>query len=489
LAEPQELQKTFTGIWRDGSRDQLPPGKVHNLQDYIPDELGAPLRKRGGWEYFGSALTSLDASAELPTRMIVAPFTAGTQVLAIDGRSNCEIFDLTNDVDRGSVYGGTGGQPQGQPVFYRDQVIFPSQEATGLPRKYVSAGTLSALANAPAFRTPVVYKDRLAVANGHRIYFSGAGNAESWDVNLRYLDTSAQIHTLAALRNMMLVFHSGSVERIRGDIPPGSAAANMTLEPLYDDVGVFDFDALTVHGDTAYFADENGVYATDGNGPAKDLTKQGGISTYWTTQIASATVSVAMAVWRGYLFISLIGASDAFVDFLVYDIRRRLWFRFQNIRAYNFATRFGATDELYFSNRDTSSKRVGKLSGIFSPVSGVKNDADGDAVAPVVETGIYPVRGEGKKRFRHAYISYDLRDAASDNPTLTVSYLTDPAGTSYTALSPTLTETTARDRKRVAFGAAPTYGVAVKVAQTNASSDTRLYALETDAHLLEGSRR
>lgn len=595
MSNPIPLQDEFTGMFRDKSRDRLPRGKVWNLQDYIPDELGAPLCKRGGWPYHGVTLNSLNASAGQPDRVAFVPFTTGLQVIAVDS-SIPRLFDLTNGVDRGSV-----NKPVGPMVFYRDKLIIPCDIAGANPQKY-TGGAPAALTGAPDFAFAAVYKDRLAaisqgasgantikrvyylenfgdigftltfqgqttstltedstaaevqtalenlsnIAPGDvtvtdqggatildvhiefkgayatqnvgltgtelanppdsilqittiqagsafstspRINFSGAGNPESWDTTNRYLDTSGNLVALAALPNALLAFHSGTVERIRGGIPPGSAAANMELEPLFSDIGLIGNDAVSVAEGNCYWADENGVYRTDGSGSPIDLTKQGGISSYWREQAARASGSVSLAVWRGYVWISLLDASDTYVDFLVFDIDKRAWLRFTNIRGYNFATQYGATDELYFSNRDTASKQIGALGGVFSPSLANKNDADGDAVAPVVETGIYPIEGQGKKRVKHIYVSYDERDAASDNPALTVSYLTDPASSSYTALSPTLPETTGRDRKRRALGSVPAYGYAFKIAQANASSDTRLYALEADVGLHEASRR
>ena len=90
------------------------------------------------------------------------------------------------------------------------------------------------------------------------------------------------------------------------------------------------------------------------------------------------------------------------------------------------------------------------------------------------------------KQFTDIYLNYDVRDASSDNPTLTVSYLSDPAETSFTSLSPTLAETTTRTRARLPLNQTK-YGVALKVAQSNASSDTRLYGIEADVSLQEGT--
>jgi hypothetical protein len=478
-------------MWRDASRDQLPPGKVWNLTDYIPD-FEAPLRKRGGWQNTGSALDALDASAGNPAVVAVAPFTGGTQVLAIDDRANPELFAVQGaSADRGSVYGAAAGLPLGPLRFYRDQVLIPSHDLDSspvTPRKYVAAGTISDLTGAPGTRFFEVYKDRVAAASAdtdipNRIHFSAAGNAESWDTTNRWIDTSASPVALAALRNALLVFQAGSVERIRGDIPPGSAAANMVLEPLFNNIGIFGANSLSVTDDVVYFANDRGVYQTDGTSLV-DLTKQGGISHYWRTQVITAT-KVALAAWRGWLLISML-STDTYVDFLVFDTSTKAWFRFTNIKANNLVA--DGDEELYLSTRGEAVKRIGRFSDTLTPGVSYKNDIDGDAVTPVLETGIYDLNSTALKRWKQFYLAHDTRDAGTDNPTQTVSYLTDPAGTSYTALSPAFTETTSRDRKRRQISGPQSHGMAFKIAQTNASSDSRIYALEAEVEAKEGSR-
>jgi hypothetical protein len=489
MSTPVLLQDAFTRMVRDKPRDQLPRDAAHNIQDYIPDQLGVALRKRGGWEYHGATLNSLNASAGQPSKVGVAPFAAGTQVIAFDSSLN-RLFDLTNGADRGAA------QNPAPPAFYRELFIFGKSDAAAAPMKYTGSGAPATLGGSPPnMGSLAVYKNLLCGVGFSgsvlsRIYFSGESNPESWNTTIGYIDASRSIRGIAALPNALLILEDQGLERIRGDVPPGTAAFNMELEPVASDVGCHSADAFAVYNDKCYFADEDGVYETDG-AQVRDLTKEGGLSNFYRTQFASVGASgrVALGVWRGFLWLSLQGSSDAFVDLLVCEIKTRAWLRFTNIRAYNFANQFGSTDELYFSNRDTSSKKIGKLSAIFNPVAGVKNDADGDAVTPVLETSFYALGSQYRKRWRHVYVSYDVRDAASDNPALTVSYLTSPEATSYTALSPTLPETTVRTRVRRAIGTTPSYGIALKIAQSNASSDTRGYSLEADVRPLEGSRR
>ena len=61
----------------------------------------------------------------------------------------------------------------------------------------------------------------------------------------------------------------------------------------------------------------------------------------------------------------------------------------------------------------------------------MKNDATGTAVTPILETPYYDL-AQSKSTIRKVYFNYDLRDAASDNPVLTASYILSPELTSYT---------------------------------------------------------
>jgi len=80
-----------------------------------------------------------------------------------------------------------------------------------------------------------------------------------------------------------------------------------------------------------------------------------------------------------------------------------------------------------------------------------------------------------------------MADAATDNPLLTLSYQTDLASSSYTTLG-TLAETTSWQSKPLRLDVR-SEGMAFKIAQTNASSDTRFYSLEAEQMPMEQSRR
>jgi hypothetical protein len=123
----------------------------------------------------------------------------------------------------------------------------------------------------------------------------------------------------------------------------------------------------------------------------------------------------------------------------------------------------------------------------------VKQDADGTNPTPIVETAMFRgfdrlhrrwIESMGKQKWRWAYVDYDLRDAATDNPTMTLSYCKSPTG-SYTTTDRTLPETT--DISRVRRALSPTQGGAthsqmlgLKLAVNGPYASAKLLTLEGD---------
>lgn len=135
--------------------------------------------------------------------------------------------------------------------------------------------------------------------------------------------------------------------------------------------------------------------------------------------------------------------------------------------------------------------RVVQLSTLWNPSASVKQDGDGTNPTPIVETGMFRgfdrlhrrwIESMGKQKWRFGYVDYDLRDAASDNPTAALSYCTSPTG-SYTQAGLALPETTDVTRKRRSFsptqgGATHSQMLGLKFAVTGPYSSAKLYTLE-----------
>lgn len=481
MASPRLLQDNFSlGMKRDVSRDSLPRGAVWNLVDYIPDILGAPLRKRGGWSYASDDISATKATASYVNSVKYCEFSAATKIVVHD--EDGELYTLTPGSLTVTDVGASLVVTQ-NPTFYRDIAIIT--DGSNAPKKYDGSAIAALGATAPSgVKYSSSYKDFGVLArtssNPNRVYFSDAGDPTTWDTTTSFIDANFPVTALASLRNALLVFSTGHVERIRGSVPPPDT--DMVRETILD-TGVNDPWSIVVVEDMAIWANTQSVYLTDG-ASIVDLTEKGGIKSYWRDTLASYTSSwrLSAGYYRGHYIVSIMNGST-FVDCLACHIESKRWFRLANVKAMAFTRSFGAADELYFGLR--SAPRVGSLASVFNPTSSVKNDADSTAVAPVIEFPFF--KGQGEASWKWAYLKHDTRDASSDNPTQTISYITSPEATSYTAISTTLAESSAQTRPRVPLRF-NSEGVGFKVAQSNASSDTRIYALLADVHGRESSR-
>jgi hypothetical protein len=106
-------------------------------------------------------------------------------------------------------------------------------------------------------------------------------------------------------------------------------------------------------------------------------------------------------------------------------------------------------------------------------------------VLPLYETQ-YGLGAPTLKTARRVFFTHDTRDAGTDNPLQTISYIDSPEETSYTALD-TIPETTEITRVHRPLNKT-VRGMAFKVAQTNPSSDTRHYGLEVEIAEREGMK-
>jgi hypothetical protein len=487
MSKPLVLQDDFSlGMAGDTPRHQLPKGRSFRVVDWIP-ELGAPLVKRGGWTRPFDAL----AAGSYMAGIGFAPFSGGaSRVLAINDAGT--LYKMTpGSATATSV--GSARTPAHPPTFYRDNAIICDVAGAAVPYRYDNS-TLTVLTGSPPNGAlSCAFKDHLVLArssaNTNRVWFSNLGDMNAWDTAAdgQWLDTTYPIQGLAAMRNMILVFGEGWTERIRGDVIPGNAAADMVIEPLFS-IGCSDPGSVVVTDDFVVFANSAGVYITDGSAVAS-LTEQGGIDQLWRSTLASyaATWTLAACFFRGRYIIAIMDGSTFKASFMC-DVKRRVWSQLTNVKALMMVSSpIGILDtppQAYFADR--SSLYTGSLASMFTPGASVKNDGDGTAVTPVLETPHY-IQKPGSKRWGQLYVKHHISDAASDNPTLTLSYQTDLVSSSYTALSTTLAENTAHERERVPLRV-KSEGVQLKIHQTNASAETRLYGLEADVMAQEPSR-
>ena len=492
------LQDRFTGVKQDLPRDQLPAGSLWYATDMLPS-INAKLRERGGYSYASANIAAVVATASYVIGGIHAPFVAASKNCVIDEDGNLvTVADDVTITDAGVFSGGAVTDVGAfvivsqNPVFHRDKVIAFAAGGATAPKKYTGSA-ISALGGSPPNAIyATVFTDRTVAgrttAQPQRLYFSAAGNPESWDTTNSYIDLTYPITGLASLRTAILIFHDGYVSRIRGYTPPTVAGGSGDFavdDPIWN-VGCSDARSIAYWGDQIIFADGEGIYTTDGAG-VDDLTRRCGMKRYWQNTImagyTSKVGSIAGGVLRDHYIITVINGINTFQGGAVIDLRNLAWWPITNLDFTSMWSKQAAVDELYAGRRGAA--RIASLASIFVPAASVRNDGDGDVVAGTVETPYY--RGKpGEKGWRRLFLTHYLADYATDNPTVAVSYVKTPEATSYAAITGSLTENTAEDRKPKSLGFSSD-GVAFKLTRANAG-DWRLSSIEADVHTREGSR-
>lgn len=489
MAKPVYLPPAFDGMVQDFPRNNLPKGRAWNMVDFIPQSLGAPATERGGWAFVSAALTGVDASATYVKAMLNAPFNAGTQLLVID--DNAKLIKIVSGTN--TLITGTANMPVQSPFMHQQLVVIPSPDGTSAPQKY-DGTTLAALgASAPAGMYGCVFVNYTwlggSSANPYRGYASAVGDPTTFvtsGVSASYIDCSFPIRGMAALPNVMLWFGDERTARIRGTTPPPDTDMQRD-DPVFN-WGVSDARSIAVNGAVACFANDVGVFLTNGTTSPEDLTKSCGISRYWRNLCAGRTSSWTLAGgWFGSIYVICVMNGSTWVDTVAFDTVKRAAYRFSNIKTQTFAAAGESGQELYAGSRATP--RVMQLSTMWTPGSSYKNDGDGSAVLGTWESPFYDTQKIGMQRWRDVYLQHDLRDAASDLPTWTAAYCVSPeSGSAYTALTPTITATTKKTLVRVPV-MTKNSGLGFKLTRTNAAALARIYALGATVYALEGSRR
>ena len=468
------------GVVRDAPRDAIPENALFDSTDFFLHEPGL-LFKRGGTSNAGPALTA----AVYAATVTFVPFPAGSQVISIGDNGHMYKVTAATTTDVSTL--GAGFPPVQSPVLRTGAtslLVIPASNGTTAPKQYDGTTVANLGGTPPAGKYGCVYKSRMVLAgtsaNPQRIFFSPTPDiTTTWDTTNSWIDADYAVTGLAALSNAIIIFSQGHVERITGSTPP--PGSDMDRQPI-GSIGCSDARSIVIQDGNVIFANPRGVYLTNCSGFAS-LTTDGLIESYWQSLLATydpASWTIACGTFRSFLFVTIMNGSTL-VDSLVCYLPRRAWARLANWKAVMYANAFATNEEMYYADRSTN--RVLTTSGIFTPAAGNKNDANGTAVSPTLQ---FRLTGSGPwlKHFGNARLTYDMRDAATDNPTLAVQVAANLEATTFAAVSESpLAETTDLARSRFTV-AKQSQAVNVKIAQTNASSKTEIYALEVDHRYL-----
>ncbi len=465
---------------RDTGRFAIPENAVFDSADYMLDRPGV-IYKRGGSSYFGPAWGVAGATYAAAVAYFESP--AGAQRVGITDNGHVIQVDSGSVIDKGILAGGAAGIDK--PITRVDKlIIIDATHANDRVPKVYNGTTVAALGGSPpTCRFGALYKTRLAVggnqANRNRTFFSPTPDiADTWDTADSYTDHDLAITGYAPLQNALIVFGEGRMEALVGSSPPpGGDFERRTIA----NVGCTDARSIAFFEGGAIFANPRGVFMTLGGTP-KSLVSEGGIETYWQSLFSGydrTTWVISGGVHRQFYVVQVLDNTAALVAGLVCHVPTRAWWRFARNRGLMVATAVGVQDEFYVADR--AAQRLIALSGFWSPTAANKNDADGTAVTPFLETRLFG-RGTGLKHFGRGRLTYDMRDAAVDNPTLAISTAPGVEAPVFTAVpeSP-LSENENATRTPSLTIALEAQAVTVRFQQTNASAKTELYALEVEA--------
>ncbi len=494
------------GFQSDISRDQLPRGAAFRMRDLIP-QLEAPLRKRGGWAHASNDLNAASPAVSL-SGVVWAPFADDPHLISFSELGKAY---RSTSFDNGFFVGATHGQPLShRPFWHRDRVIVPasiSGAAASTYKYYATSPGVYATAvvggTPPQARGGFSWGDYLVLLNSYisgtlynyRMNFSGVGNADSWvvsGVSSSHFDFPQELVAAVPLRSVILVWGYETTWMLQGDTPP--PGGNLSRRTLFNGNGCFDARSLATHKEYAVWANNSGVFRTDG-ATLTDLTERGGISLFWRDLVRGFSQkqgwAAAAGVYAGHYIITITTPGHVHTT-LVCDLDRQVWTQHTNLHSLMYAERsagpgtatMDGSEELFMAHGHAP--RAARLSTLWTPNSTYALDGDGVAVLPEIELAFDKVGRSSFKRVRRVYVSYDVRTAGA-SPYLLASAIFSPEDTAYLALGPTLPLTSKMERRPVEVRRRA-HGIGVKLAQVGASADTRIYEAELEGHALEASR-
>jgi hypothetical protein len=506
MSEPISLLADAVGFARDHALDAMPRGLMWDMADYLPNRRGARLEGRGPWPYFSTALAGNIWGGKH------AAFRAGVRLYAGAAGS---LYDV--NLSTGAI-SNVGAVPIGvqNGVMLGNHLYFSDATGVNRPKFVFWNGSTTSITELPASAPPgsvmCSYKGRLLLAGvadatkSHIVYFSplqtDQGPLGTWDAK-SFIGSARPVSALAPMTGQVLVFHHGSIEKIRGGIPPGeNLESDMYQDVFSEEVGTDEPASVVPWQENYCFANPHGVYLTDG-ATIRSLTEQGGISNLWRAlfQRKKAGTHVHACVFKNMLMVTVLTtwttstAEELRPMTLVCDLPTRTWYRLKNVHATCYIDSMEETEEVWWgcdaSVPTLGENRLVKVSPLFfgntefdpssgSPTAPDAVDGNGLPVLPVIRTPWFRMGPEGVKRLRHVYVSHLTQAQTQTRPDVhQVGVRISP----YPNLDPVsvgkLPAASRYTRKRLRVDRRG-YGIQVEVEQVLPSYLTRLYDIAVD---------
>lgn len=491
----------FRRFLSDVARDQLPKDAAYRLTDWVP--FGSGFRGRSAWQNVVAGNVSLSGIAWAPFQDYPVLMSVGQTGTVYMG---------------GGSIGGSHGQPlTHRPFFHKDRMIICGNLAgTAVnPYKVTLTGTPAYTAavvggTPPQARMGCSWGDYLLLGNyydpgaggalkNNRVAWSAVGDPDTWTyagANASTLDLPKAVIGAMRLRNLTIFWGYDSTWIYTGDTPPPGSNLSLARTLAF---GTVDSRSIAQYNDQAIFANESGVWMTDGSSEV-NLTLRGGISDYYRTLLQNFSIAgnytVAGDVLYGF-YVLTITSGGTEVATLVCSLDDYSWFSWSNFPATMYGSRPAGPGDLFSDPGNEELYFVGgTAAGAVSPIFNIPNNGptyhDGNSVnvTPSLETPSYSLGDLGYKRIRRVYVDYFLSEVNPGDATLTLSYQTDVfSGSAYTACTPTLPANVTSALQRVPVEIRKkARNIAFKLEQTGPSIYTQLVGLEIEGHAMEPSR-
>jgi hypothetical protein len=443
MAQIVPLFKTFNGVYRDNGREAVPAGKVWYMSDFLPSMVETPMRGRQGWLYQNTDNFGAQADG-----LLLANYASGNVLMAAIGASLRRVPEVAPGAS--TLISASSVVTRQNPFMHRDRVIVTSGTGASAAKFVTFNGSTFTVTDAPVSaltgKYGIAWKDRVVLAgsstNLQGIAFSKPGDPTvAWDA-ISIFNASSPIVGLAGMRSQILIFHDKSVERLRGTTPPDSTLSNptgdMILDMLYDKAGCIDARTIANWQDNVIFADNQGIWLTDGSS-VRSLTAQAGVSAYWKSLIDQHAIQGSTPSMRGgvigdFYLCSMIASNGALApETFVINIPTRNAFFLHNIIGGCFASGYTNNIKLFAGIANDGSApnfRVMDLTPIFSEkqgvVGGVNTDGNGVLVKPTLQTPWTNLGREGRKRMQYMQMRY-VAYAAAPQTAISVGVIKDPA--------------------------------------------------------------
>ena len=526
MFDVQAFEGSFQGgIVSDMEPWQIPVGGSVQLQDFLTDNMGK-LRKRGGTIYQSGGVTPTGSGGNPFFVAVTCPefngFDARILGIATNDASGRTLFDLTDPATAGPEI-AIGVQPYENPTMIESNgqmyVICTDGQNHGPPKKItrpggfgtaVTTGNLGMTGvDAPPHGTvSTASLGLLVLANdgaGHqnRIWWSpGANNIElSWanaDKSdfASHIDVSDPVIAMTSYGGVLLVWTRRDMYRVLGDIPPGlevdssgNDATNIQVQQIAR-VGCIDARSICHGAQGVYFANENGVYLTDGASVSCVTSGQKGsyVGTLYQSLFGGFSVElghvVAAGVYRNaWLMVTVTRAGTISTTLCCYLPTNAWTVLTGNCNSVMYATSL-ATDvnenDIYFCNPFSASGGAARLVNggpILTPSATNMNDADGTPIEPLWVSRVVPGGSTNLKRFGNGRLVYRMHGGT---PELQISMASGMQGAN--AMVPAregspLGVSTAIKRSRFRMYK-QAEGMSFQVQQSGASAETEILGIE-----------